>query len=193
MFFSGHQFTFVLVLLFPTGAKKTQVSQANKLKREERLTEIDDLMQNNKELQEQIMQKLDEARSLNATAEVRYFFYSLLLVRCGMYTSLTTGPPSQSLNWFPHHVVTKSFIPLLLPLCQSFLRFPPPSQAFHQTSPKTCWYQFLILGGEKHCGSKVFCPPLNLESSTLAIRLPCLLLVTLSCISLPLHQQPFME
>lgn len=115
MFFSGHQFTFVLVLLFPTGAKKTQVSQANKLKREERLTEIDDLMQNNKELQEQIMQKLDEARSLNATAEVRYFFYSLLLVRCGMYTSLTTGPPSQSLNWFPHHVVTKSFIPLLLP------------------------------------------------------------------------------
>lgn len=98
LFFSGHQFTFVLVLLFPTGAKKTQVSQANKLKREERLTEIDDLMQNNKELQEQIMQKLDEARSLNATAEVRYFFYSLLLVRCGMYTSLTTGPPSQSLN-----------------------------------------------------------------------------------------------
>lgn len=52
------------------GAKKTQVSQANKLKREERLTEIDDLMQNNKELQEQIMQKLDEARSLNATAEI---------------------------------------------------------------------------------------------------------------------------
>ena len=70
---------------------------------------------------------------------------------------------------------------------------PPPSQAFHQTSLKTCWYQFLILGGEKHCGSKVFCPPLDLESSTLAIRLPCLLLVTLSCISLPLHQQPFME
>lgn len=60
----------VLALLFPTGAKKNQVSQANKLKREERLNEIDDLMQNNKELQEQIMQKLDEARSLNATAEV---------------------------------------------------------------------------------------------------------------------------
>lgn len=52
------------------GAKKNQVSQANKLKREERLNEIDDLMQNNKELQEQIMQKLDEARSLNATAEI---------------------------------------------------------------------------------------------------------------------------
>lgn len=50
--------------------KKNQVSQANKLKREERLNEIDDLMQNNKELQEQIMQKLDEARSLNATAEI---------------------------------------------------------------------------------------------------------------------------
>ena len=51
-------------------AKKNQVSQANKLKREERLTEIDSLLQNNKELQEQIMQKLDEARALSATAEV---------------------------------------------------------------------------------------------------------------------------
>lgn len=50
--------------------KKNQVSQANKLKREERLNEIDDLLQNNKELQEQIMQKLDEARALNATTEV---------------------------------------------------------------------------------------------------------------------------
>lgn len=46
------------------------MSQANKLKREERLNEIDDLLQNNKELQEQIMQKLDEARALNATTEV---------------------------------------------------------------------------------------------------------------------------
>lgn len=53
-----------------TAAKKNQVSQANKLKREERLNEIDDLLQNNKELQEQIMQKLDEARTLNATTEV---------------------------------------------------------------------------------------------------------------------------
>ena len=51
-------------------AKKNQVSQANKLKREERLNEIDGLLQNNKELQEQIMQKLDEARALSATAEV---------------------------------------------------------------------------------------------------------------------------
>lgn len=50
--------------------KKNQVSQANKLKREERLHEIDGLLQNNKELQEQIMQKLDEARALSATAEV---------------------------------------------------------------------------------------------------------------------------
>ena len=46
------------------------MSQANKLKREERLNEIDDLLQNNKELQEQIMQKLDEARALNAITEV---------------------------------------------------------------------------------------------------------------------------
>ena len=51
-------------------AKKNQVSQANKLKREERLNEIEGLLQNNKELQEQIMQKLDEARALSATAEV---------------------------------------------------------------------------------------------------------------------------
>ena len=51
--------------------KKNQVSQANKLKREERLTEIDELLQNNKELQEQIMQKLDEARALSASTEVR--------------------------------------------------------------------------------------------------------------------------
>ncbi|XP_078378172.1 uncharacterized protein LOC144661321 [Oculina patagonica] len=50
--------------------KKNQVSQANKLKREERLHEIDDLLQNNKELQEQIMQKLDEARALSATTEI---------------------------------------------------------------------------------------------------------------------------
>ena len=53
-------------------AKKNQVSQANKLKREERLTEIDSLLQNNKELQEQIMQKLDEARALSATSEVHW-------------------------------------------------------------------------------------------------------------------------
>lgn len=52
------------------GAKKNQASQANKLKREERLGEIDDLLQNNKILQEQIMQKLEEARALNATNEV---------------------------------------------------------------------------------------------------------------------------
>ena len=51
-------------------AKKNQASQANKLKREERLNEIDGLLQNNKELQEQIMQKLDESRALSATAEV---------------------------------------------------------------------------------------------------------------------------
>ena len=60
-------------MLFLTGTKRNQVSQANKVKREERLNEIDDLLQNNKELQEQIMQKLDEARSLNASAEVRVF------------------------------------------------------------------------------------------------------------------------
>ena len=57
-------------VLRTTAAKKNQVSQANKLKRDERLSEIDDLLQNNKELQEQIMQKLDEARALNATTEV---------------------------------------------------------------------------------------------------------------------------
>ena len=57
--------------MFLKGAKKNQASQANKLKREERLGEIDDLLQNNKILQEQIMQKLEEARSLNATNEVR--------------------------------------------------------------------------------------------------------------------------
>ena len=66
-----------LMLLFCviTTAKKNQVSQANKLKREERLNEIDDLLQNNKELQEQIMQKLDEARALNATTEVENLPY----------------------------------------------------------------------------------------------------------------------
>jgi len=52
------------------GSKKNHVSQANKLKREERLNEIDDLLQNNKGLQEQIMQKLDEARALNASTEI---------------------------------------------------------------------------------------------------------------------------
>lgn len=51
-------------------SKKNLASQANKLKREERLVEIDGLLQNNKMLQEQIMQKLDEARALNATNEV---------------------------------------------------------------------------------------------------------------------------
>lgn len=56
-------------------AKKNQVSQANKLKREERLTEIDSLLQNNKELQEQIMQKLDEARALSATSEVHWHIH----------------------------------------------------------------------------------------------------------------------
>lgn len=50
--------------------KKNQVSQANKQKREERLNEIEDLLQHNKELQDQINQKLDEARALNATTEV---------------------------------------------------------------------------------------------------------------------------
>ena len=63
---SASMFLFCVI----TAAKKNQVSQANKLKREERLNEIDDLLQNNKELQEQIMQKLDEARALNATTEV---------------------------------------------------------------------------------------------------------------------------
>lgn len=61
--------TVILVFIV---AKKNQVSQANKLKREERLTEIDSLLQNNKELQEQIMQKLDEARALSATSEVHW-------------------------------------------------------------------------------------------------------------------------
>lgn len=60
--------------------KKNQVSQANKLKREERLTEIDELLQNNKELQEQIMQKLDEARALSATTEVRHFSFRVTTV-----------------------------------------------------------------------------------------------------------------
>ena len=36
-------------------------------------------MQNNKELQEQIMQKLEEARSLNAVAEVKHLFFNLML------------------------------------------------------------------------------------------------------------------
>ena len=56
--------------MFLKGAKKNQASQANKFKREERLSEINDLLQNNKILQEQIMQKLEEARALNATNEV---------------------------------------------------------------------------------------------------------------------------
>lgn len=62
-----------LLALPKSALKKNQVSQANKQKREERLNEIDDLLQQNKELQDQINQKLDEARALNATTEVTKF------------------------------------------------------------------------------------------------------------------------
>lgn len=62
-----------LLLLLKSALKKNQVSQANKQKREERLNEIEELLQHNKELQDQINQKLDEARALNATTEVTKF------------------------------------------------------------------------------------------------------------------------
>lgn len=62
-----------LLALPKSALKKNQVSQANKQKREERLNEIEDLLQHNKELQDQINQKLDEARALNATTEVTKF------------------------------------------------------------------------------------------------------------------------
>jgi len=68
--YNAYPFILSASSLFLTGSKKNHVSQANKLKREERLNEIDDLLQNNKGLQEQIMQKLDEARALNASTEV---------------------------------------------------------------------------------------------------------------------------
>ncbi|XP_031559118.1 uncharacterized protein LOC116295451 isoform X2 [Actinia tenebrosa] len=60
-------------LMLDTYGKRPHQSQVNKHKRIERLTEIDNLLQKNKELQEDILRKIEESRTLLNGTEVNSY------------------------------------------------------------------------------------------------------------------------
>lgn len=67
---------FVFVYIFMLKGKRPQLSLVNKFKRMERLTEIDELLQKNKDLQEDVARKIEESRAIMNSAQVTVLIVS---------------------------------------------------------------------------------------------------------------------
>ena len=62
----------MLLYFHPDNDRKPNASQVNKLKRQERLEELDQVIEDAKASVQEVIMKLDEAKSLSATAEVSW-------------------------------------------------------------------------------------------------------------------------